>query len=179
MPPPPQAAVEWSKQQELGHLRRSFNTLAEGKRAITAKGLATALQRVGYRPRADETAMMIWEVDENCDGVVDWEEYVGMYRRCMADRTGLEPHSLFNLAEFMIFDVDKDGTIDRDELMEALFTRYGMDQLLERSKGFFPAEQSSGGVFDGELRLSFVQFRDTMRAMRSNSKLARKAKRDS
>lgn len=31
---------------------------------------------------------MIWEVDEDCDQRVNWEEFQGMYERCRDDKTG-------------------------------------------------------------------------------------------
>ena len=40
---------------------------------------------------------MIWEVDENLDNRVDWEEFKLMYKRNMEDETGLEPFQLFNV----------------------------------------------------------------------------------
>lgn len=42
---------------------------------------------------------MIWEVDENLDGYVDWEEFQLMYFRNMHDTTGLEPFELFNIVQ--------------------------------------------------------------------------------
>ena len=40
---------------------------------------------------------MIWEVDEDQDGYVNQFEYEIMYKRCIMDKTGLEPKNLFNL----------------------------------------------------------------------------------
>lgn len=35
-----------------------------------------------------EAEAMLWEVDEDCDGCVNWAEFRQMYERCQADQTG-------------------------------------------------------------------------------------------
>jgi len=53
---------------------------------------------------------MIWEVDDDCDGFVDWDEFQKMYERCRNDAAGNEPRSLFNIALFaMHATTDGDG----------------------------------------------------------------------
>ena len=47
--------------------------------------------------------IMIWEVDENLDKRVDITEFNLMYRKCIEDKTGLEPKNLFNLVQFLMF----------------------------------------------------------------------------
>ena len=76
---------------------------------------------------------MIWEVDENLDGMVDWEEFKLMYVRNMNDHTGLEPFQLFNLVQFMMYDKDFSGKVSVDETMHMLYTRFGRDVLKIRS----------------------------------------------
>lgn len=39
---------------------------------------------------------MIWEVDENLDGCVDWEEFHLMFQRNIKDRTGTSIYAVFN-----------------------------------------------------------------------------------
>jgi hypothetical protein len=45
---------------------------------------------------------MIWEVDENLDGCVDWEEFKLMFQRNLNDATGLEPFQLFNVVQVLL-----------------------------------------------------------------------------
>lgn len=72
---------------------------------------------------------MIWEVDENLDGCVDWEEFQLMFRRNITDKTGLEPSQLFNVVQFLMYDRDFCGEVSVDETMHMLFSRYGKARL--------------------------------------------------
>ena len=103
---------------------------------------------------------MIWEVDEDCDHAVSWDEFKLMFHRCRNDRTGLEPRKLFNVVEFMMHDKDSSGTIDMDECMEILFRRFGKDQLEERTNDFFKHDT------DGDNAISFAEFQKQMCAIR-------------
>lgn len=40
---------------------------------------------------------MIWEVDENLDGCVDEKEFQNMYKKCIVDKKGLEPKTMFHM----------------------------------------------------------------------------------
>jgi len=40
---------------------------------------------------------MLWEIDENLDGVIDRHEFENMYKRCTYDEHDLEPKSLFHM----------------------------------------------------------------------------------
>ena len=77
---------------------------------------------------------MIWEVDEDLDGCVSWDEMRLMFQRNIRDTTGLEPSQLFNVVMFLIFDLDEDGMVSVDETMELLYARYGRHKMEDRSK---------------------------------------------
>ena len=152
---------EHNEQKELEQLRRVFEHLdknSDGK--IDYQELKDQLRRLQYDPKKDEVKDMIWEVDEDCDHCVNWEEFKLMFHRCRTDKTGLEPRKLFNVVEFMMHDKDSSGTIDMDECMEILFRRFGKDQLEERTNAFFKHDT------DGDNAISFAEFQKQMAAIR-------------
>lgn len=42
---------------------------------------------------------MIWEVDENADGKIDWDEFQLVYYRNVVDKTENEPTAFFHILE--------------------------------------------------------------------------------
>ena len=94
---------------------------------------------------------MIWEVDENLDGQVDWNEFYLMFVRNINDSSGLEPSQLFSVVQFMMFDKDGGGTVSADECMEMIYMRYGKDQLEAKMADLFAAD-------DGDGELSFAEY---------------------
>lgn len=105
---------QYARKFEASDLRRAFEALdvhADG--IIDVHELRSALRRLGYRlskawmvfgvqvcitmtprthsptnaqPAAEE---IMWEVDEDCDGGVTWEEFQHMYHRGRGDATGV------------------------------------------------------------------------------------------
>ncbi|RLN97929.1 hypothetical protein BBJ28_00013334 [Nothophytophthora sp. Chile5] len=49
---------------------------------------------------------MIWEVDDDLDGCINWEEFKGCYMRTLMDKHDLEPNQLFYLIQFLLCDTD-------------------------------------------------------------------------
>lgn len=47
-----------------------------------------------------EIEEMVWEVDENLDGFLDWQEFKLMFNRNITDRTGLEPSRMVSTESF-------------------------------------------------------------------------------
>ena len=98
---------------------------------------------------------MIWEVDENLDGCVDWEEFKTMFQRNITDTTGLEPFQLFNVVQFMMYDKDNSGKVTVDETMHMLYARYGKHRLESQMKALFGEDLRTA---DGDGELSFNEY---------------------
>mmetsp|Transcript_23621 Transcript_23621/g.71002 ORF Transcript_23621/g.71002 Transcript_23621/m.71002 type:complete len:290 (+) Transcript_23621:82-951(+) len=122
--------------------------------AITITGLEQALRFLGRHFTKKQLEYMIWEVDENLDGEVDWDEFKMMYHRSVTDETGLEPFELFNIVQFMTYlpslSVDKDFTpqITEDDTMSTLFARHGHDE----TRGRVHVEQLMAKLFGDKLK---------------------------
>ena len=97
---------------------------------------------------------MIWEVDENLDGCVDFDEFTLMFRRNLDDRTGLEPCQLFNVVQFCCYDKEFSGEITVDEALHMLFARHGKERLEAEMAALFGDSLNA----EGTGRLSFVDY---------------------
>lgn len=91
---------------ELESIKRVFERLDrknDGK--IDRDEIAQQLDLLGYKPKrhtdygTSEVEDMIWEVDEDCDGKIDWDNFVQLYIRCRRDKTGWERCDRFLLKE--------------------------------------------------------------------------------
>ena len=125
---PPDAAGRQEKNQakELENLHRVFECLdKKNDKKIDTQELMEHLRFLGHKCTKADAEDMIWEVDEDCDKCVNWEEFKTMFYRVRHDKSGWEPRRLFTVVEFMMHDKDLSGTIDMDECMEILFRRFG------------------------------------------------------
>lgn len=80
---------------------------------------------LGHKSKRGEVEDMIWEVDEDCDGCINWFEFQNLYTRGRDDKTGYEPRGLFNVVEFVMNDKEGAGFITLEEAMQIMYLRYG------------------------------------------------------
>ena len=107
-------------------MRRAFKRIDKsGDNHIDCDELLQELEFLGHSLRPSEAALTIWEVDDDADGQVDWEEFKNMFYRIRDDQSGYEPRKMFNLVEFIMHDKNHTGGIDLDEAITILYQRYG------------------------------------------------------
>jgi len=124
---------------DIEALQRVFNQLKNKNGLIGPQDLEKRFIRLDYefQPVTDfgisEVEDIIWEVDEDADGFIDWHNFVTLYARARTDLKNKEPRRLFNLIDFMICDKDGGGNIDEDECLDILFKRYGKEAMEQLS----------------------------------------------
>ena len=108
---------EFKEAQELEALKRAFKRMdKKGDGRIDVEELQQELKFLGHSVKDAEAAKIIWEVDDDADEAVDWEEFRTFFYRVRDDATGDEPRNLFNVVEFIMHDKNLTGTIDLDDL---------------------------------------------------------------
>jgi len=114
------------------------------------------LGKLGHKTVKQDIELMIWEVDDDLDQQVSWEEFLVMYQRCITDSQGLEPRGLFNLAQFLMYDKDFTGKISVEQTLQILFVRYGREKLDDEIQEIFGVEQK--GPDGQEKRINYSEY---------------------
>jgi len=120
---------------------------------ICYRDLEGVLKSLNEPLNKKQIEQMIWEVDENCDELIDYDEFQLTYYRNLTDTSGNEPNLFFRLLEFMIFDGQHKGYMIEDDCMELLYARYGGGNLEKEMTILFGNKlRAEGG--DGSLNLT-------------------------
>ena len=101
------------------------------------------LNFLGLKPLKSEVALIIWEVDDDLDGMISWEEYETMYKRSISDVTGLEPRKLFNLVQFLMYDKSFKGKVTVEETLQIMYVRHGREHLDAEITAIFGNEETN------------------------------------
>jgi calmodulin len=72
---------------------------------------------------------MIWEVDEDHDGCVAWEEFQAAYLRCAADRASSEPRQLHNVVLFALHAAPGAARLTAEQATRLTYLQYGREAL--------------------------------------------------
>merc|ERR1712151_662715 len=140
---------------------------------LCCQEISDALSKLGHKVPREQIELWIWEVDDDLDNMVGYDEFFTMYQRCISDSTGLEPRNLFNLVQFMMYDREFTGKISVENTLQILFVRHGRGELdAEIAQIFEDQQRGSDGQ---EAKITFSQFLE-----RSNARLQkmRWAKKD-
>ena len=136
---------------EMVCLKRVFDKLSnmtqksekEGKGKIGPVDLMKMLTELGMKLLKSEVALYIWEVDDDLDGFVSWDEYIKMYKRSISDVTGLEPRRLFNLVQFLMYDETFEGCVTVEETLQIMYVRHGRDKLDDEITEIFGQDETN------------------------------------
>jgi Ca2+-binding EF-hand superfamily protein len=87
------------EQVALDRVYRTFLSMADSPShdKFGVDEVTKILKHLGVPQSRPDVELILWEVDEDLDGAVSKNEFEIMYKRCVSDKTGLEPRKLFNL----------------------------------------------------------------------------------
>ena len=107
---------------------RSSSTTTPCPSKIDPKSLSTFLRSMQYKPKSGEVQEAIWEIDEDHDGKLSWEEFHRACERCISDSQAREPQQVYNYILFVIFSRSSNVLVE-SELRRLLHLRYGKVRL--------------------------------------------------
>uniref|UniRef100_A0A7S3W2B6 EF-hand domain-containing protein n=1 Tax=Emiliania huxleyi TaxID=2903 RepID=A0A7S3W2B6_EMIHU len=171
----------YNQSQELEGLQRVFDGIDKNNdKKVDVDEMHDTIRRLGYKCSKKEVADMMWEVDEDADGALEWSEFklmclctisgplvagaaveylasspvVCRYQRVRADKSGWEPRKLFTMIEFMMHDKDGSGTIDADECTQILYRRYSPAEVDAKVKEFMSHDTDGASMDAAEISFS-------------------------
>jgi RecG-like helicase len=89
----------YQAKEELGKLEDKLKLHTAMDHKISFKDLDTVLKSLGPPFHRKQIEHMIWEVDENLDEMIDFDELQLTYYRNITDNTGSEPCFFFKILE--------------------------------------------------------------------------------
>ena len=111
-------------QKNIDNLKKELSELEnKNQRLISSKDVYEMLKELKQKTNIKDVEEMIWEVDEDLDGYLNWSEFRLMYNRNLMDKTGLEPSKMFYLVQFLIYDKNENNRVSVDETMNMLYAR--------------------------------------------------------
>jgi len=135
--------------------------------------ISDCLIKLGHKTPKQDIELWIWEVDDDLDQHVSFDEFLTMYQRCISDATGLEPRNLFNLVQFLMYDNQHfTGKISVEQTLQILFVRHGREKLDAEIQEIFGDQQK--GPDGQELKINFSQFLSRANARLTKMRWAKK-----
>ena len=77
-----------------------------------------------------------------------------MYKRCISDKTDLEPRKLFNLVQFLMYDKKFKGRVTIEETLQILFVRHGRAKLDDEIRAIFGEDEKNSDGSEKEITYS-------------------------
>uniref|UniRef100_K3W7I7 EF-hand domain-containing protein n=1 Tax=Globisporangium ultimum (strain ATCC 200006 / CBS 805.95 / DAOM BR144) TaxID=431595 RepID=K3W7I7_GLOUD len=128
---------------------------------ITVKSLAAIVDDLGNCSSLSALGKshleeLIWELNDNLDGMLSFDEFEKSYIRSRLDHTGLEPSEMFFLTGFLMFDKERTGRIVLDDAMKIFYLKYG-DAMENEMEIHFGSKLDEGAQF-----ITFAEFYDAI-----------------
>eukprot|EP00825_Cyclidium_porcatum_P002209 TRINITY_DN11011_c0_g1_i2.p1 TRINITY_DN11011_c0_g1~~TRINITY_DN11011_c0_g1_i2.p1 ORF type:complete len:273 (+),score=81.22 TRINITY_DN11011_c0_g1_i2:192-1010(+) len=150
----------------------------EDEPSFDTNKLIAILTQLNYPIKKPEIEQMVWEIDEDLDQKVDYREFMLMYITCRRDDTYLEPRSIYNVVQFLMYllnnqtneqsEKDPKTMITVEDTLELLYVKYGRNQLDEEIEEIFGKDENKK---DGEeKKISLSEYLEKVRKKDKNKR---------
>lgn len=95
-----------------------------------------------------------------------------MYKRCIDDKTGLEPRKLYNLVVFLMFDKKFKGQVTVEDTLQLLFVRHGRGRLDDEIRAIFGEEKTEDG------NEKYIEYKDYIEKINHRAMEERKLRKE-
>lgn len=100
------------------------------------------------------------------------QEFEKMYKRCIDDKTGLEPRKLYNLVVYLMFDKKFIGKVTIEDTLQILYVRYGRLKLDDEIKAIFGESEKTD---DGNEK--FIEYKEYIEKVNNRAMEERRKKK--
>jgi hypothetical protein len=113
------------------------------------------------------------EIDDDLDKHVSKQEFEKMYKRCIDDKSGLEPRKLYNLVVYLMFDKKFIGKVTVEDTLQILYVRHGRLKLDDEIKAIFGESEKTD---DGNEK--FIEYKEYIEKVNNRAMEERRAKKE-
>lgn len=122
--------------EEVKTLRKAFKALdSDGDGKVGVRDLHEMFKRLNAPKRSkEELRQMIFEVDDDCDGYMGWDDCSNVWvrgKQPLVHKSAYDPRQIFDLLDFLVLDVRHSrnhqvtGRINNTEMLKLFQRRYG------------------------------------------------------
>lgn len=148
--------------QQLANLKEIFSKFdRDGDGSLTELELGALMRSLGLKPSADQIAALLHNVDNNSNGLVEFDEFLAMVGHDTTEEASHNQEELLYL--FRKFDRDGNGYITAAELAHSM-ARMGHALSVKELTDMIREADT-----DGDGRISFAEFAAAMTNAASNA----------